>query len=355
MNINNFGYSVAADLGQTLSAPLDRSISNITSSIRDIFSPSPRAILGIIQLIWYGTIGAIICIPATPFWMVGRTISFFSASKVNYRGLHYRPIDVDLNPALGDIKKINLQYLHTCMKNTNQYEVNRIINTVNYGASDEQNKQYATFIRAIVKKMGDSNFTADQKKTIVQRLIDTQNACFPTWVETAGKIYFEIYGGDDVETKILRMVQDYKEALMLHILQVDLDYSQWHTLNYARAALGDDLGLDKSLIQFDNYTNGCGFLSPGTLSYVRDLFLERYGNANRMVEAVHTNLSLLPPREVYNAYSEILKQVAKDNGLRNEQGRNNIDDFVTTQCFSEDYKIKPEAVNMILKKLELIK
>lgn len=353
MDINQYGFSRASELGQTLSAPLDRSISNIKSSLRDTFSFQLRAIIGVIQLVWYSVIGAITFIPYVPFWVAGRVISPFASSKINFRGLHYKPMEIDLNPVL-DTSRVDLNYLKNCIGKENIGNVGSVIALARGGGGEPQ-KQYAIFVKAIIKKMMEGNLTQDQKVTIVKRLAEATTHCFPTSVETAGKIYFELYGGDDVDTKILRMVQDYKESIILEILEVDLNYSQWHVLNHARAALGSELGLDKSLVEFDGNTRYWGYLSPGTVMFVRDMFYQRYANVNHLVEAVQTRINMSPPKEVYAVYSEILKQIAKDNGLRNEPGRNNIDDFVTTQCFNEDYSIKSEAVNMILRKLDIIK
>jgi hypothetical protein len=360
MNISFNGYSLAADFGETLSAPLDSSIFNIKYSVRRAFSEGYSAYIGVIQLIWYGTLGAITFVPLMPFWMAGRTISILASSKVNFQGLHYKPQEIDLNP-LQDNKKINLNYLKTCLSGVSVSKISKVIELTEY-ISSEAGKQYGVFLRAIVKKMIDGDaandhtkLSDDQKATIIRRLVDASEHCFPTSVRTAGDIYFELFGGDDTESKVLRIVQGYKDAIISQIIQVDLDYSQWHVINYTRGVLGDELGLDKSLIQFDDFSNNVGRISSETLLYIKDVFLQRYANANRMVEAVHFKLSELQPTKVYSDFSKILKEIAKDRGIENDPSHNNIEDFVSKQCFTADYQIKPEAVNLILRKLNLVR
>lgn len=366
MNIDYYGYSYADHIGRTLSEPIDTVFTHIKNSWET------HGLISKIRLVWHSVIAAIIFVPCGAAWLVGRAFSYCAASKIDLQGLESMPAVINMNPDLGS-RYIDISYLRECLRYTAnpeglKYKINKIINRNYYDDNGKNNlakAQFDVFIKAIVKKMtevGPTALTNDQKGAIVERLANAADLCLATWVEVSGKIYFEIYGNaDSAESKILRLVQDYKEAIILQILQVDLNRNQWHTLNKARQIFGAEFGLDQTLEKFDTYAHDPNYkaalLSPSDVDYIRNEFYRQYSDVNRLVEAVQTKINMGLPLEIYKSYSGLLKEIAKEHGITTERGYrgNRIDDFITQKCFTPDSQIKLEAVNLMLRHIGLIK
>lgn len=364
MNINSYGYSYLDKIGRDLCKPMDNVVSNIKCAWAD------SGLTSTISLIWHTVIGVIIFIPGSCAWLVGRVVNMCANSRIDYEGLSSRPAQIDLNPVIGDRSKIDVGYLKDCLNYTDtphkfRESINKIVGKCHYDNENfgtEDVKQFIIFIKAIVKKMKEGNLTNVQKGAIVVKLAEAQPHCFPTWVEAAGKIYFELYGNvESPETKILRIVQEYKEEILHQILQVELHEEvgndPWHRMNKVREIFGREFGLDMTLKRFDPNVESCGQLSAAEIRYIKDSFYQRFADVNRLVEAVTTRINMGDPNEIFQGYSDLLKDIARNHGIRTERGYNGdrVDDFVTEKCFTEAYMIKPEAVNLMLRQVGLIK
>jgi ribosomal protein S13 len=364
MDINQYGYSYADIIGRALSAPID----NIFIQIKNF--REGQGLLSRIHLVCYCIIAAIIFVPCGTSWLVGRVFSHYAISKVDPDALILIPIKIDINPNLGNMNNVDISYLKKCLKFTDKKKcladgVNKIIKKKNINENFYVHRlvheQFEFFIKAIVKKMTMGEVSNDQKGIIVKELAEATEFCVATWVEVAGKIYFELYGNaESPETKILRLVQYYKEALILHILQVDLN-RHWHTLNKARQILGKELGLDQTLEKFDNYAQDPNYsasqLSRYEISFIRNEFYRQYSDVNRLVEAIQTKINMGNSNDIYQGYSKLLEKIVRNHGVKNEPSYkgDRVANFVTENCFSDSSKIKPEAVNLMLRHIGLIK
>lgn len=349
MDISRYGYSYANYIGNSLCAPVDYAITNITETWHE------GGITLLIGLIWHSVIGVIIAVPCGLPWLAGRVVHLCAASKINYENLHKQPASLNLNPVLNNASKIDVKDLRKYLiftRNTAslKQQIDTIINqcesTQSY--SDLGQKQMTIFVKAIVKKMAEGNLSNDRKGTIINELASSTNYCQAKRIDTSGKIYFELYGNaDSVESKLLRAIQDYKESIIMQYCEGNVHY-----MNKIRQVLGDELGLNVELGNLED-VDALYQYSPDC-SFIRTTFHDHFKDVNRMVEAVQTNINMC---EYDVTYKEFLEKIVRDKNVPNPEAfvAQNFYTLIQNVKGEEIASIKFEGVNLMLRTIDLIR
>lgn len=135
------------------------------------------------------------------------------------------------------------------------------------------------------------------------------------------------------EIKMCRHIHAHKESLVLETFQNDK-----RALSYVRSALGEELGL--------NATDGdkqAALQMPwaGFVKYVAEsVFLMKYKNVNRLVEAVQTMINAHSFDPCYR--EELIEKMGSDYHIQNPN------DYVQKHFFSQDLKLNEKGAHILL-------
>lgn len=358
ININNCGYSYANAVGSTLKAPTFKLISNAAIALSG--NPYDNIIIRVIKVAFHLIVAIIFIIPAGILWFAGKTITCFSKTQIDHEGLSLIPPKIivpkesNINKSI-DIKILLVKFKAAHPKQSNKYNSLSALceKVVNRNASiypNEKNKrdmfyqQLSMFLRGILQKIDSSDISKDRANDILMELAEASTVCYPTWLEVTGKIYAEVNGQvETAKVKILRLVQEYKESIILEFCQNEADY-QWHALNFVRNILGVELGLNTSFNGFDEYVNNNDIAFGANL--VKWLFMQRYENVNRLVDCVQTMIN----SKSYDAsYYDFMVDVVRQQGIQNPK------DYVAGHFYSVEGKLNAVGSNFMLKACGVLK
>lgn len=374
INLNQCNYSHANAIGSTLKTPLFLLTRNI--AIAAMHKPWETRAQVISRTALHALIALALIVPAFLAWTVGRIITYFSATQINHKMLHLAPPPISIPEESEtdnsiDITVLKDRFAQLFPQETSKLaSLNRLCEWINFQSEQIYEydpakrelfcKEVSLFLKGIIKKMNDGSVPNDKIKDILMELAKASMVCYPTWLNMAAKLYNEIHGRDTAVENVLRMVQEYKEALILEFVQQEADV-QWHSLNFVRNIVGDDLGLNTSLNKFDPYSSDKDPVFGKSLT--KFLFLQRYENANRMVTAIKEVINsqafdmrlydLLIERVEKNGFEKIIDHKNKMNSVETAA------DFVVTQFYEEtsdgNRRINEKGVNFILKSIEVLK
>lgn len=192
-----------------------------------------------------------------------------------------------------------------------------------------------------------------QEKDILIELAQASTVCFPTWNEVARRLFDEINNQDEsADVKLLRAVQNYKEDMILEFFQKETD-AEWHVLNAVRNAIGNELGLNARLAEHDVYAERANTIPSFEKKFIKNILLNQYDNANRLVCGVYTKINQSKYDVSYYTYMvEAIKQ----------RGIVNAEDYVARHFYEkydqdgeEIYNINKAGVNFMLKMIGVLK
>jgi len=187
--------------------------------------------------------------------------------------------------------------------------------------------------------------STEQKETILMELAEASKRCYPTWLEMSRKMLAYSHGKTEtVAVKVLRMVQEYKEQIILDFCQNELDMD-WHGVNIVRQSLGIDLGLSTDTAELDPYAvTGDGSIFGPVL--IKWLFLQRYQDVNQLVAYIQAGINAQPYDSAYHDYllTEVKQMPIKEP-----------EDYVAGHFYDEDYKLQFEAVALMLRNVGVLK
>jgi hypothetical protein len=369
VNLNQCNYSQANAVGSALKVPFFGLVRNIAiAATRKEWEATAKVVC---RLALHCFIALIFIVPAVLALAVGRVITAFSASKLNHEKLSLAPPAMVVpqetaEEAAVDLNELSVKYkalgLDDLGKETSLERLCKWINFQNEGIySDDPKKremfckEVSVFLRGIVNKMNTGEISKDKQRDILLELAEASKRCYPTWLTMAAKLYNEVNGrAETPEVKILRMVQDYKETLILEFAQNDVSDGQWHILNFVRNILGFDLGLNTSLNKFDPYAGDSDPVFGKALT--KFLFLQRYENVDRLVTSIQANMNLQP----YDmSIFEFLVKKLEENGFEalvdKKNGINIPADYIGAHFYDEEFKITGKGVNFMLKAMEILK
>lgn len=361
---NNLSYSRESDVGSALKTPLFKLMSNIAIAVSG--KPRESQLARIAKVALHCFIAVLCIIPASFSWLLGKSISAFSKTKIDPEGLFLAPPPIQIPQEMDSDQTINIMVLS---------EKFNALNTLN-DRSDEQIKkenslfilcgwtftenehiypdepekrklfckELSLYLKGIIKKIESGEVSKDKEREILMELAKASTQCYPTWLEVAARLYSQIHGQEEtVEVKLLRVIQEYKESIILQFCQKDANM-EWHSLNFVRNILGEELGLNTILNSLDPYSldRDRGFGKK----FTRWLFLQRYENVNPLISSVQTNINM----QTYDqSYYDFLINVMKQKGIKNPQ------EYVATHFYNEDYKLTAAGVNLMLRSIGVLK
>lgn len=209
--------------------------------------------------------------------------------------------------------------------------------------------QTSMFLKGILNKIESGELTEEREKVILNELALGSKACYPTWLQVSSKIYTELYGKQETAAiKLLRMVQEYKEDLILEFTQKQYK-AQWHMLSLLRETQGKELGLNMH-VNKDAYS-GSTHYSQESIEHLKKGFLELYQDVNRLVAAVLTKIEAQP---YDSAYFDFMVEAVTKLGAKEPIN------FVRQHFYREDPKdeynllLKPEGVHFMLRAVGIL-
>ncbi len=362
INLNDYSYSSANSIGNTLKSPLFKIASNI--AIASSGKPWESLAWRIGKIAFHCFVAALFIIPAGLAWFIGKSICYFSKTQIDYDGLYLAPKPIELPQDQESDRYINIMNLS---KKFNQLEIVEdpnqpskkecLIRLCKWTATEDVNiypnepdkrkmfcLQLSIFLKGIIKKIESGEVSKDKERDILLELAEASTRCYPTWLEVSAKLYAEVNGtAETVEVKILRFIQEYKESIILEFSQTEAG-EQWHALNYVRNILGIELGLNTTLNAHDPYAQKNDPLFSKALT--KWFFLQRYENANRLVSGVQT---MINSQNYDPTYYDFLVKAIEDHNINNAQ------DYVAEHFYDENYKLKEEGANLLLRSIGIIK
>jgi hypothetical protein len=364
LDLNNLQYSKESSVGTALRQPLFKLISNI--AIADKASPGQSRASRIAKVALDCFVAFLCIIPVGFAWLLGKSICYFSKTKIDPEGLFLAPPPIQIPQELESDRSIDIRVLS---KKFNQLQ---IPNDRSFGQTSKQDclrllcnsiasesaniypdepekrklfcKQLSIYLKGIIKKLESGEVSQEKERDLLMELAESSTRCSPTWLEDAGRLLAELSGqGETVEVKLLRFIQEYKEAIILQFCQKEVD-AQWHSLNFVRNILGHELGLNTVLNALDPYAADSDPAFSKKLS--RWLFLQRYENVNPLISSIQTNIN----KQNYDqTYYDFLVNVIKQQNIANPQ------DYVATHFYNEDYKLTAAGVNLMLRSVGVLK
>lgn len=350
IDVNQLRFSKESDIATKLKNPLFKLVSNIAIAAEG--KPNEHAALRIAKVALHCFIAALCIIPVGFASLLGKAISHFSKTKIDYEGLSKAPPPVELPQELESDSSIDIMSLSNrlnalkapiakqeCLQRLCTWTIEENDNI--YPNEPEKRqlfcKQLSLYLKGIVKKLDSGEVSKDKEKDLLTELADAATRCYPTWLEEAAKLYSEIHGqAGTAEVKLLKYVQEYKESVILQFVQKDANF-QWHSLNYVRNILGKELGLNTTLNQLDPYVANDSKFGKNLTKW---LFLQKYENVNTLITSVQDNIN----KQNYDqSLYDLLIKACEQKGVENPQ------DYVATNFYDEDYKIKAEGVNLMLR------
>lgn len=357
-----------------LSMPLFKITSNLALPLTKLATPYLQdrckqiclAILGVFVML-------LAVIPATILWFASKAINLMTPVRVNLENLNIAPKNV-LTPLVDDNIDISRLLVHykeqgveipdrTKTKEDGYAGLKRLCDSIKEQSSfllrdsgfyerDEWCQKISSFLRAIIAKLDDETTSDDDKKRYIKRIAAASLVCYPTWMQEAARVYKDfVLERSDPKEILLHEVQNYKEDLIQEYGQQDADL-QWHTLNFMRNILGDELGLDKKAAEGDIYAGDDDPIFGKRLS--KWIFLQRFKNADRLIRAIHTRLHEKATRsdEITENHSAMfgttLVEIVKKHNI-NLEGAEDETDFVIFKLINIDGRtLTPRAVKLLL-------
>ncbi len=353
MNLNNCDYSYANVIGSYLKQPLFKLVSHTLIAFKHkhwemnrIHNIAKEAIACLIFIMFVVPIGI--------SWLIGKSISCFSKTKINHKNLHLKPPEIDIPHDLESDSSISIMVLvgkfidiNTIKGKFNKSQQSKlenlgrlcewtVIKNDNIYPNDYRKrelfcKQLSIYLKNIVKKIDSNEVSNDKTLSILSELAEASTRCYPTWLEVARRLCDEVNGKEEsVEIKLLRLVQEYKESIILEFSQKEVN-SEWHALSYVRNILGDELGLNTAKLDVYGAQNNSIFGK----CIIKWLFLQIYENSNRLVSGITT---MINSREYDNSYYFFIQKHATD----------------VKKCFNleSDGHINEVGVNFLLKNIK---
>lgn len=364
INLDDYSYSYANAVGNSLQQPLFKIVCNIAISA----SPKPweNQAWVVAKIAFHCFVGALCVIPFGLAWLAGKSISYLSKTQIDYDSLYLAPTKIEIpaeDSANASIDILTLSSMFSDLEIPNdrgeaqsskQESLNRLCNYIIqenatiYEDNPQKRRlfcqQVSICLKGIIIKINSGKVSDDRKRVILLELAEASTRCFPTWLQVSQKFYDELYGKTQtVELKLLRLVQDYKELLILEFSQGEVG-AQWHALSYIRKILGKDLGLNTDLGETDPYVQNQDPVFGKTLS--KWMFLQMYENVNQLISAIQ---NIINSSEYDSAYYDFLVQTIRQRGVTNPE------DYVVDHFFNDEYKINAKGVNLMLKCIGVLK
>jgi hypothetical protein len=180
----------------------------------------------------------------------------------------------------------------------------------------------------------------DTKKKILGELEKAAPYCPAKWLEVAARLYREVNTGvkETAQIKLLRLVQNYKEALFEH--KFDREGKQWHALTEVRIHLGTTLGLNKDLSKFDLHVRN--EISLYEMWQNKKYFLDKYTNVANLISAIQEAIYSENPEDYQVFLSEIVNEKLKKPG---EEEEDFTDFIIDNYYYEEDHPTKAGQLN----------
>lgn len=319
--------------------------------------PYENRALAIAKFVVQIFITALLIIPASIVWLAGKGVTYFSATRVSEEGLSIAPPLITFPVETAQDKSLNINllsqkfnqafpgYNYSSKRSSFERFCRWVANKdLNIFPGNRQKRtlfcdQMGFLLRGIIKKINSGEVSTDKERGVLIELAEASSVCYPTWLEVTTKLFKKLNGQEEtVEVKLLRMIQEYKETIILEFAQNDLN-GQWHALNYVRNILGFELGLNTQSNAFDPYAgnNVDSVFGKGLTKWI---FMQRYENANRLITSIHTMINFQPYDSSYHTFLV---------GAVKQQKIQNPEDYVAENFYTDDYKIKETAVNLMLR------
>lgn len=357
IRLSNYDYSYANMLGSNFKLPLYKIISTTALTFASD-SPNKSKTCRIAKIATTCFTAILLILPASFAWLIGKSISHLSSSQVNHDRLSLAPPPIAIPQEGENAHSINLNILSQKYNKLFQNEDNNLAILCDWTTNESCSiyrdniakrelfcKELSMFLRHLIKKMESGQLAPDKEKTILLELGKASTKCYPTWLEVAKKLFLEVNGqAETAEIKILRLIQEYKEASTLEFCQSQVDV-QWHALSYVRNLLGKELGLDTTSSKLDPHGEGKSITFGKGLT--KWIFLQKYENANRLVSAVQNMINM---REFDQAYHAFLVEKVKARGMDHKSAATYV-----TENFFDDIEINFRGVNFILKEIGILK
>lgn len=366
INLDNYTYSYATNIGCLLKQPLytlvsNREAANVDTSHREI----SEVIVHIAKIVFYEISCFILYVPAAICWFIGKKICLLSNTKISRAGLPLSPPPLEvLAPTTGrhvDISYLSTRYNQLCpppavvdpLGTTSKQECLRrmcekIINSDpniyfdNSGKRELFLAELSQYLKGITLKIEQKEITPEKEKELLEELAEASTHCYPTWLEVSKKLYAEAAGKSETASiKLLRHVQEYKEDIILHFFQNRAN-TQWHAINVIRKILGEELGLDLTHKGLDPYAHIYSRIDTDVAKW---LFKAQYKDTNRLIESIKTKIAFLP----YDpCYLDFLVSIVKEFGVSDPE------DYAETHFFGDDYQLNELGVNLMLKSIGVL-
>jgi hypothetical protein len=364
VNLNNYSYSYANTIGSSLKQPLFKLVCNI--AIASSGKPWESQAWRITKVAFHCLVAAIFVIPAGLAWLVGKSITYFSKTQIDYEGLFLAPPQIQIpeeleSDQLIDIRllsdkfnQLNLPNERSSSQTSKQDSLRRLCDLT---ATENANlypddpgtrelfcKQLTIFLRGIIKKIESGEVSKDKQRDILMELAEASTRCYPTWFEVSARLFAEVNGqAETVEVKLLGFLQEYKESVILEFCQKEVG-TQWHALNYVRNILGKELGLNTTLNAHDFYAaqNDATF-GKGLTKW---LFLQRYENVNRLISSVQI---MINSQNYDPSYHDFLVNTVKEQGIQDPE------EYVASHFYSKDFKLNEAGANLMLRCIGIVK
>ena len=212
-------------------------------------------------------------------------------------------------------------------------------------------------LQAITYKFKD--LPDDEKVGITVRLSDAFSVCSPTAIRVSKTICDELYLGtknSGVNDVLLQLIEEFKSDLLNKIYQKlgKDEYFHWNIQDRVRNEYGLVLGLDQSISKNSAVTYRLSAAAGGFAEKIRDEFLRVYKtneNAQNLVSHIRQRII----HQKIDLFDELVKIIE----LKEKIGNLDAKKYVRDNLFeSEDlmvFKIKEEAVYLLLQSIEIVK
>lgn len=366
ININNYNFSPTSHVGNKLKQPLFHLVANVALAA----SPKPHQHIACVvaKLALHCIVGLVLVVPAGIAWFAGKIIVWFSKTQINHENLSLAPPPFEIPEETEEESQIDVRVLakrfdafndgsipeYSKKKSALETICNSVANNDvgEFADNPEKNqlfcKEMKTFLRKIIHQININKVSREMEKEFLVMLAEADNVCAPTWLEAAARIYSQLSGKNlSVVMKLIGLVQEYKELLILEFAQVDAG-GEWHVVNYMRNLLGDELGLNMHLNQFDRYAEKKDPVFGKTLC--KWIFMQRYEDANRMVEGI-TNM--INSRAYDPTFQDFIVEIIKKQKVEDPEGFVG-ENFFNNDYEENDYRIKECGVNLMLKEIQIL-
>lgn len=145
------------------------------------------------------------------------------------------------------------------------------------------------------------DMTPEERAPALDSLAVASSVCAPTWIEGTKKVIRKIKKEEEARIQLLSWLQELKEEIILDWGQTKLDL-QWHSINYNRTLIGDEVGLDTSDLANDAYING-QTISIFSKNFLLWFFSTQY-TPDKVIKSIKESINLQP----FNAeYGDLMK------------------------------------------------